>query len=171
MIAKGEIEGMQRRMHGVGVYDGDIDGQWGPLSREGFDRLVEGFAPDLAPKARPGGWVWDQSEGSLYLNGRRLCVGYSGRGSGRNNPAKEDVRAVGPIPAGKWRIGKPRRSARTGPHIMDLTPIGHTAHGRSAFQIHGDNAAGDASSGCIILPRKYREQISASGLDVIEVVK
>ena len=163
---------LQREMRSLGVYHGDIDGDWGPLSRDGWGRLVAGYAgPRAAPKARPAGWAWDQSEGALYLDGQRLAVGYSGRGAGRNNPAMEGVRATGPIPAGKWRIGKPRRSARTGPHVMDLFPIGHDAKGRSAFQIHGDNARGDASSGCIILPLSFRQRISNSGLDVIEVVK
>lgn len=95
--------------------------------------------------------------------------GYSGRGEGRDNPAMEAVRGVGPIPAGCWRIGPPRRSNRTGPHVMDLTPVGHDAHGRSAFQIHGDNAESDASSGCIVLPRFYRELISKSGASRLEV--
>jgi hypothetical protein len=37
--------------------------------------------------------------------------------------------------------------------ILLLNPVGHTAHGRRSFQIHGDSARrpGLASSGCIVL--------------------
>lgn len=162
---------LQMTLARLGLYSGEIDGLWGPLSANGWDDLIRGYERcNPPPKGlRPSGWSWDQSEGALYLDELRVARGYSGRGEGRNNPAMEAVRGVGPIPAGRWRIGPPRHSASTGPHVMNLTPLGHDAHGRSAFQIHGDNAAGDASSGCIVLPRAVRERISATGLTTIEV--
>ena len=162
---------LQMTLARLGLYSGDLDGLWGPLSANAWDELIRGYQRcNPSPKGlRPNGWSWDQSEGALYLGELRVARGYSGRGEGRNNPAMEAVRGVGPIPAGRWRIGPPHLSARTGPHVMTLTPIGHDAHGRSAFQIHGDNAAGDASSGCIVLPRWVRERISAMGLTTIEV--
>lgn len=48
---------------------------------------------------------------------------------------------------------------------MNLEPVGHIAHGRTLFRIHGDSRLnpGTASVGCIILPRHVREQMSASG--------
>jgi hypothetical protein len=166
-----DARALQETLGSLGLYSGDLDGVWGPLSQAAFDGLVEGYGRcHAAPRPkRPMGWSWDQSEGALYFDGRWVARGYSGRGEGRNNPAMEAVRGVGPIPAGRWRIGPPRTSTRTGPHIMDLTPIGHDAHGRSAFQIHGDNATGDASSGCIVLPRAYRERISGGASRVLEV--
>lgn len=162
---------LQTTLAELGLYSGDMDGLWGPLSAKAWDDLIRGYQRcNPAPKGvRPTGWSWDQSEGALYMDGALTARGYSGRGEGRNNPAMEAVRTIGPIPAGRWRIGPPRTSPRTGPHVMDLTPIDHDAHGRSAFQIHGDNAAGDASSGCIVLPRAARERISKSGLHVLEV--
>ena len=166
-----DANALQLTLMRLGLYSGDLDGIWGPLSQAAFDALVEGYSrchPD-AKALRPTGWSWDQSEGVLYLHGQWTARGYSGRGEGRNNPAMEAARAVGPIPAGRWRIGPPRTSVRTGPHVMDLTPVDHDAHGRSAFQIHGDNAEGDASSGCIVLPRFYRELISKSGATQLEV--
>jgi hypothetical protein len=54
---------------------------------------------------------------------------------------------------------------------MDLTPLGHNANGRSDFRIHGDNSTHTASTGCIILPPHVRQQISASGDNVIDVVR
>ncbi len=54
-----------------------------------------------------------------------------------------------------------------------LTPRGHTALGRTSFQIHGDsiNAPGEASSGCIIMPRMVRERIWRSNDRLLKVVK
>ena len=53
---------------------------------------------------------------------------------------------------------------------MDLTPVGHNALGRDGFLIHGDNTRHDASTGCIILPRDVRDQISNTGDNDIDVV-
>lgn len=164
---------VQLTLADLGLYSGAIDGKWGPLSREGWRKLIEGYArhhPAPPVRVMPAGWSWVQAEGALYRDGKRVAVGYSGRGEGRNNPALQHVRATGPIPAGRYRIAKPRTSSQTGPFVLDLTPIGHDALGRSAFQIHGDNATGTASSGCIILPRAVRESIAASGLGEMEVV-
>ena len=120
-------------------------------------------------------WTWDQSNGLLFdPGGKRVSGGYSGRGEGLNNPAMQDKRATGPIPRGVWRIGKPRNSVRTGPFVMDLTPLpGTQTFGRSAFQIHGDNRLANftASSGCIILRREVRERIAASGVNLLRVVE
>lgn len=125
-------------------------------------------------------WVWDQSAGTLSRDGALVSRGYSGKGRGKNNPALQGVRGVGPLPRGRYRIGQPRTSQRTGPFVMDLFPIDatpndtvHDVTGRSAFQIHGDSVRnpGTASSGCITLPRAIREQIWRSKDHEIEVVE
>lgn len=166
---------LQQQLAALGLYSGDIDGKWGRLSQAAWDALVEAARPNLprpADKARPAGWTWDQSEGALYRDGKLVARGYSGRkGLHRNNPDSETLRAQGPIPRGRYSIGPLRTSRQTGPLVMDLKPIGHDARGRTAFQIHGDNRVGDASSGCIILPKAVRTAIAASGLKEIEVVR
>ena len=125
-------------------------------------------------------WTWKQTTGELWRDGSFVSRGYSGKGRGKNNPALQNVRGVGPLPRGRYKIGTPRTSARTGPFVMDLFPIDatpgdavHDETGRSAFQIHGDSvrAPGTASSGCIILPRAIRERIWRSKVHVIEVVE
>lgn len=125
-------------------------------------------------------WVWDQSAGTLSFDGALVSSGYSGKGRGKNNPTLQHLRGVGPLPRGTYRIGAPRTSQRTGPFAMDLYPIDatpsdttHDATGRSAFQIHGDSvrSPGEASSGCIILPRVIRERIWRSKVHRIEVVE
>jgi hypothetical protein len=56
---------------------------------------------------------------------------------------------------------------------MALTPVGHTAHGRTRFLIHGDSIRhpGNASEGCIVLDRAARQAIATSGDNDIEVVQ
>lgn len=115
-------------------------------------------------------WRYVQSTGALYGVAGLIGTGYSGHGEGRNNPAMEAVPRVGPIPAGLWAISNPHDSPHTGPFTLDLTPVGHDAHGRSAFKIHGDNKAHDASAGCIVLFRAVRETIWNSGDHQLEVV-
>ncbi len=116
------------------------------------------------------GWVYSSSDGRLLRDGRVMGVGYSGTGPGRNNPEKEELVRVGPIPRGRWRVGNVYKHKTLGPIVMNLEPLGHDAHGRSAFRIHGDNSRNDASEGCIILNRGLREMISRSDDKILEVV-
>lgn len=111
-------------------------------------------------------WHYNQRTGVLTHNGRVIGSGYSGAPMGYNNPQMEAVPNVGPIPRGRYRIGIPRNTGTHGPHAMDLTPIGHLAHGRTNFLIRGERRTGPrghASTGCVILERPLREQISGSG--------
>ncbi len=89
-------------------------------------------------------------------------VGYSGYGQGRNNHSMEAVPDIGPIPCGLYDIGPSYTHIHLGPIVMNLTPVGHDAHGRTLFRIHGDNATNDASHGCVIMPRPAREVIDAT---------
>lgn len=117
-------------------------------------------------------WIYHQSTGVLEHNGMLVATGYSGMGNAKNNPAMESIHDNGPIPRGRYHIGRPTQSPITGPHIMHLTPQGHNAHGRTRLEIHGDSLShpGRASSGCIILPLAIRQQISNSGDDILDVV-
>lgn len=110
-------------------------------------------------------WLYDQSTGQLFRDGKLISKGYSGRGRGKNNPSLQSARGIGPIPRGEWIIGQAYGSANTGPYTIMLNPCAKTeTFGRSAFRIHGDSIKnpGTASYGCIILPRKIREQIISS---------
>ncbi|MBE1426911.1 MAG: DUF2778 domain-containing protein [Proteobacteria bacterium] len=111
-------------------------------------------------------WIYDQQSGRITGPGGEEYQGYSGHPPHRNQPASENIVNEGPIPRGSWRIDSElRNSAQTGQMILLLNPVGHTAHGRRSFQIHGDSARrpGLASSGCIVLPRNARIAISQSG--------
>src|SRR5215471_3014868 len=102
-------------------------------------------------------WIYNQSSGEFFHDTTYEGLGYSGLGDGRNNSDMESVPNVGPIPKGGYSIGPAYNHEKLGPLVMNLDPVGHDAHGRSAFRIHGDSVTHDASKGCIILGRAIRQ--------------
>lgn len=120
-----------------------------------------------------GVFIYDQSTGNFGRSQITWATGYSGKGKAKNDPRRETLKSLGPIPRGKWIIGHATDSKTTGPFVLPLSPKDHNAHGRTAFQIHGDSSSnpGDASNGCIVLPRHIREHIAASGEIVLHVVE
>lgn len=109
-------------------------------------------------------WRYKQTTGELSYDGAPQGKGYSGRkGVWRNNPAWEAKPGYGPIPRGRWKMTGIYDSKNVGPRAIILEPVGHDAHGRTAFRIHGDSKSGDASRGCIILPRPQRMAMWESG--------
>ena len=109
-------------------------------------------------------WTYKQSSGLLM--GPITATGYSGHGDGLNNPGYQTVHGIGPLPKGAYTIGEPLDPPdHLGPLAMPLTPsTTNVMFGRSAFFIHGDNAAMNhtASDGCIILPHDVRQAIANS---------
>lgn len=120
-------------------------------------------------------WTYHQSTGVLEFNGRTVSDwGYSGTPQAKNNPAREDEVLVGPIPRGRYRIGALQANGgHMGHDVLPLSPIGHSAAGRSGFYIHGYSVArpGTASQDCIILPHEVRSRISTSPDRELEVVR
>lgn len=109
--------------------------------------------------------VYSISDGRFFdTRGRLLYRCYSGKaGLWRDNPRMTNVKEAGPIPTGMWQMGRPYHSPKVGPIAIPLSPIhGTETHARSAFLIHGDNAEGDASEGCIIAPRPLRAALATS---------
>jgi hypothetical protein len=116
-------------------------------------------------------WVFHQSSGVLEHNGTKITEGYSGsRSLGIN--LQENVPYYGPIPHGLYRIGM-SFSTKSPTHVFSLDPIGHDAHGRTDFLIHGDykdkQKRGTASEGCIILPLEVRKAVWASHDRILSV--
>lgn len=119
-------------------------------------------------------WTYSQSTGVLKHNGRIIYSNaYSGYGAAKNDPDMEALHNAGPIPRGRYSIEYAINSRRTGRHVLPLTPLGHHAHGRGDFQIHGDSIQhpGSASHGCIILPGEVRNTISSSNDWILEVIR
>ena len=119
-------------------------------------------------------WTYAQKTGELQQDGKHIAVGYSGAGAGKNNPAMESVRDVGPIPCGDWTIvGPPVDTPDHGLYVLKLQPNAETdTFGRTGFLMHGDSkeSPGCASHGCVIMPRAVREQVWTSGDRDFEVV-
>lgn len=121
-------------------------------------------------------WTYKQKTGELEVtvtyesnvtSTEVIASGYSGAGRGKNNPDYQSVPDQGPIPQGQWLIcGPPIDTPSHGPYVLHLAPCENTnTFGRSGFLIHGDSKQhpGEASHGCIILPRAIREKVWQSG--------
>jgi hypothetical protein len=119
-------------------------------------------------------WQYDQDTGWISsAQGGQVAQGYSGSGAAKNNPAAQSFPNMGPIPVGQYEIGPPYDNLKTGPYTMNLTPNQfNMMYGRSEFRIHGDSLTdpGNASEGCIVLPRPVRELIWESGDHSLMVV-
>lgn len=110
-------------------------------------------------------FTFNSTTGEFKHDMLHLGSGYSGHGAGKNNPAMEGVKGVGPAPRGLYSIGVPHDDPRLGPVVFRLTPNPATKmFGRSAIDIHGDSEAhpGEASDGCIILGLTIRRLIMMS---------
>lgn len=117
-------------------------------------------------------WIYNVKRKTLYKDGQVISrSGYSGFGKYKDKPIYEHLKNKGPIPKGRYTIGKPFNSTKTGPYVLPLKPYGHSAHGRTSFQIHGDKRGdlGNASTGCIIFSRTFREQIASSNDNILKV--
>jgi hypothetical protein len=124
-------------------------------------------------------WTYIQASGKLLdPSGKYVITGYAGGNCGKNpeginNPDKQDVACVGPLPKGSYSLNPPQDSQKLGPYAIALTPnTKNQMFGRSGFFIHGDSikTPRGASEGCIILPRNIRQQIYDSGDHAIVVV-
>lgn len=119
------------------------------------------------------GILYVQSTGEVaFVNGDFECpfaAGSAGAGEGRNNPAKDCVRNVGPLPRGDYYMEVVHHPRFRAPAIK-LTPEPETQScGRSAFFIHG----GTKSEGCILLQTNERRFIEAginAGFRMLRVV-
>jgi len=117
-------------------------------------------------------WGYFQRTGDIVHDAEHVGKGYSGYGGYCNKADFEHVRDNGPIPRGWYRIGHAENHAKLGPYAMSLTPVGHTAHGRTGFYIHGESKKnfGGASTGCIILSLDIRKTIANSGDVDLQVI-
>jgi Protein of unknown function (DUF2778) len=108
-------------------------------------------------------YTYSQSTGQFLDDGQLMTCGYSGCGEGENNPAMQDVKNVGPIPVGQYKmVALIFHDDRLGPRVIRLEPYpGNKMFDRDGFYIHGDSIEnpGNASDGCIVLGRAIRNHI------------
>lgn len=119
-------------------------------------------------------WTYKQSTGELFNDGKLIDKGYSGVLTNKNNPDREQVRGMGPIPSGKWRIG--RHTSSKGPLTITLFHVSGNAYRRdmSTFRMHGERVhevPGFASAGCIIMGHVTRLLVSKDIGATLEVVR
>jgi hypothetical protein len=111
-------------------------------------------------------WEYDVRKAEFYKDGVFMFNSeYAGTIGYYNDPAKECVKNKGPLPRGKYTIGAPYNSTKTGPYTLPLIPdSSNNMCGRDEFRIHGDSRRdpGTASEGCIILIIKHRKKIYSS---------
>jgi hypothetical protein len=116
---------------------------------------------------------YKQLTGQLFSKNKVLLgTGWSGNGVGKNNPKMQNVKNVGCLPQGWYKIGAPYDSPHTGALTLPLEPYSdNEMFGRSNFKIHGSAPNVDSngfisgtttpvSEGCIIMPHDVRVMIN-----------
>jgi len=124
-------------------------------------------------------WVYEQASGRLIgPDGKLVAAGYAGGNEGKNpegknNPDMQDKRSIGPLPRGIYTLGTPVLKSHLGPFAIPLIPApDNKMCGRGSFYVHGDRTRdpGNASQGCMILPRAVRDLMWASDDHELKVV-
>jgi len=129
-------------------------------------------------------WIFKQSTGELSRvfpgapdSGPNapvpVGIGYAGLGLDKDDPTKQGVEGMGPLPAGLYTIGPAEDNVQLGPCAMRLTPdAADVMFGRSGFYIHGDSLShpGQASHGRIVIGPVIRHAISASDDNRLQVI-
>lgn len=119
-------------------------------------------------------WTYYQSDGQVSdPQGLGHGCGYAGNGAGKNNSQLQDIHDIGPLPCGRYTISPPVDTKAHGPYVLWLIPDpANEMFGRAGFGIHGDSIEhpGEASEGCICVPRATREAIWNSGDHELQVM-
>lgn len=111
-------------------------------------------------------WTYDVRKRTFTRDGEFMFNAlYAGAEGFKDDPAVECEVNKGPLPRGKYQIGRPMAHHPTaGRFVLRLTPYaGNSMCGRSGFLIHGDNGRGTASNGCIVAAYDFRKRIAESG--------
>ena len=107
---------------------------------------------------------YEQSTGRLCEDdGSLVGLGWAGHLDGKNNPAMQDVKGVGPLPKGTYTIEDPEDGTHLGPLAFPLTPNPtNVMFGRSGFFLHAAEIKNPSmsSDGCIIMNRMVREFVA-----------
>lgn len=123
-------------------------------------------------------WTYKQATGELLdPSGQHVATGYAGGNcgenpEGKNNPLLQAIKSVGPLPVGKYTLGEVVAQSHLGPYAIPLIPYtSNQMFGRGDFYMHGDTTpSGNASEGCIIMPRIVRVRVYGSDDRTVEVV-
>lgn len=111
-------------------------------------------------------YIYEQATGKLdkAIDNYSMFIGtgYAGMGAGKNDPAMQVLRMIGPLPRGWYDIGPAYDSPTKGPNCFNLVPDPtNEMFGRNSFRIHADSIEhpGQASEGCIVMNHTIRQLI------------
>lgn len=112
-------------------------------------------------------WKYEQATGKLFLNDTLVAANcFAGQPPWLNSADGWRVIGKGPLPCGRYTIGKASDHPVLGRITMNLTPDpANDMAGRSAFRIHGwrcDDKKDFSSQGCICADKATRLKIDAS---------
>jgi len=117
-------------------------------------------------------WTYKQSTGEMFHDGELVGQGYSGVLTNKNNPDRQQVKGMGPLPRGMYAITS--HGTSKGPMTIILEQRSGDTFGRNLFRIHGerrDKPPGFASEGCIVIDANVRRRILRSNDPIVEVVR
>ena len=117
-------------------------------------------------------WTFEIVTGRIFDEGMTfISSGYAGGNlgkdpDGKNNPADEDLKDIGPLPEGLYTRGVLVPHSQLGIDAIPLIPDPtNDMKGRGGFYMHGDTIPpGNASEGCIVQSHATRMAWYASGL-------
>lgn len=121
-------------------------------------------------------WTFIQKTGELIdASGEVWADGYSGAPGAVNDPEKQNIRNVGPIPCGWYSMEAPVDTPDHGPYVIWLKPDPENQmFGRENFGMHGDQLEHPgmelASHGCIVAPIIARRRAWTSSDRRLQVV-
>lgn len=126
-------------------------------------------------------WIFKQSTGQIFdPNNVQVDLAWSGYGEYRNRPEFQDKKHIGPLPRGKYIIGKAFHHPKLGKLTMVLTPFPENEmYGRSEMCVHGyskDNPKTQvnetllSSHGCVVTEYEIRKMIDESDDKILEVI-
>lgn len=123
-------------------------------------------------------WKFNIKTGDMFdPSGKKVWTGYAGGNEGKNpegknNPLMVSVKCIGPLPPGWYTFGTVVLQSHLGPYAIPLIPDKQNImFGRGDFYCHGDTTpSGNASEGCIIMPRFVRNAMYTGTSRRIQVV-
>lgn len=109
-------------------------------------------------------------------DGTIVTHGWSGNHDGKNNPDKQEIPCLGPLPRGTYAIQPwEAHHDHLGPMVAFLKPDpANEMFGRGDFFIHGPandpTKYGQESKGCIVVPREGRQAVKDLDPDTMVVI-
>src|SRR2546428_8933980 len=106
---------------------------------------------------------YEISSGQIRHNDAYLGTGWAGQGEFKSDPNSTDVPDRGPLPRGRYTIGRAYHHDHLGRVVMNLEPY-HTNQmfHRADFRIQGASILNPetSSKGCMVQIRSVREAIN-----------